>query len=74
VLHNDRIDGKRFPAGTYMMTALGGLSCSKASNLFAKFLEENFDSSLPGRWKLKYGSGTFLRGSKSKGFQVNLRR
>ena len=74
VLHNDRIDGKRFPAGTYMMTALGGLSCEKASNLFRRFLEEDFDTALPGRWKLKYSTGTFRRGNKGKGFQVNLKR
>ncbi|MQA74918.1 MAG: hypothetical protein GEU88_11355 [Solirubrobacterales bacterium] len=73
VLHNDEIDGLRFPGGTYQMTALGGLKCSKASDLFAEFLSDD-QGSLPGRWRLKAASGTFLRGNGGKGFQVNLWR
>jgi hypothetical protein len=73
VLHNDQIAGLRFPKGTYQMTALGGLTCSKASGLFRDFLADA-QGTLPGRWRLKARSGTFLRGNRGKGFQVNLLR
>ena len=73
VLHNDEIAGLRFPKGTYQMTALGGLSCAKASSLFREFLA-SAQGTLPGRWRLKGASGKFLRGNKGKGFQVNLWR
>lgn len=73
VLNNDRIGSVRFPKGTYQMTALGGLTCAKSSNLFAQFLQK-FEGNLPGRWRLQAGTATFLRGSSGKGFQVNLWR
>jgi hypothetical protein len=73
VLHNDRIGSVRFPQGTYQMTALGGLTCAKASSLFAEFLQK-FEGDLPGRWRLEARTATFLRGSSGKGLQVNLWR
>jgi hypothetical protein len=73
VLHNDVIAGVRFPAGTYGMTALGGMTCSKASSKLTSFLANN-QGSLPRRWRLDAKTGTFLRGTSGKGFQVNLWR
>jgi hypothetical protein len=73
VLHNDRIGSVSFPKGTYQMTALGGLTCAKASSLFADFLQR-FEGNLPGRWRIQARTGTFLRGNSGKGFQVNLWR
>jgi hypothetical protein len=73
VLHNDRIGRVSFPKGTYAMTAFGGLSCSKSSDLFARFLQQ-FQGNLPGRWRLDGKTGTFTRGTSGKGFQVNFRR
>jgi hypothetical protein len=73
VLHDDQIDGQSFRAGTYQMTALGGLPCANASSLFRGFLADN-PVNLPGRWRLNPRSGTFLRDGSGKGFQVNLWR
>ncbi len=73
VLHNDRIGDVRFPRGTYQMTALGGFTCQKAANRFAAFLELP-EGNLPGRWRLRGRTGTFLRGATDKGFQVNFWR
>ena len=73
ILHNDLINGQRFRAGTYQMTALGGLPCSKASSLLTGFLQNN-QNNLPGRWRLDARTGTFLRDGTGKGFQVNLWR
>jgi hypothetical protein len=70
VLHNDRIGTVRFPRGTYQMTALGGFSCQKSSNRFADFLQLP-EGNLPGRWRLRGRTGTFMRGQSGKGFQVN---
>ena len=70
ILHNDLIAGQRFRAGTYQMTALGGLACSKASSLLTQFLATS-QNDLPGRWRLDARSGTFLRDGSGKGFQVN---
>jgi hypothetical protein len=71
VLHNDRIGNVRFPRGTYQMTALGGFTCQKSSSKFAAFLELP-GGNLPGRWRLRGRTGTFMRGQSGKGFQVNL--
>jgi len=70
VLHNDQIGNVRFPRGTYQMTALGRLSCQRASNRFADFLQDT-DGNLPSPWRLKGKTGTFLRGDSGRGFQVN---
>lgn len=71
VLHNDQIDGHRFPRGTYQMTALGRLTCLRASRRFAAFLEAG---ETPRPWRLREGTGTFRRGDSRRGFQVNLWR
>jgi len=73
VLNDDRIGSVRFPKGTYQMTALGTLTCAKASSMFADFLQR-FAGDLPGAWRLDGSTGTFLRGASGKGFQVNLWR
>lgn len=70
VLHNDRIGSVRFPRGTYQMTALGGFTCQKSSSKFASFLQLP-EGNLPGRWRLRGRTGTFMRGQSGKGFQVN---
>jgi hypothetical protein len=70
VLHNDQIAGSTFRKGTYQMTAHGGLSCSKASSLFARFLQ-GAQTALPGSWRLDAKQGMFTRGTSGKGFQVN---
>ena len=73
MLNDDRIGSVRFPKGTYQMTALGTLTCAKASSMFADFLQQ-FAGDLPGAWRLDGSTGTFLRGASGKGFQVNLWR
>jgi hypothetical protein len=62
VLHNDRIGATSFPAGPYTVTTTG-LSCSSASALFARFLDD-FDGVLPGGWTLRSGR-TFTNGARS---------
>ncbi len=73
ILNDDLIDGQRFRKGTYAMTALGGLACSKASSLLQGFLANN-QNDLPGTWRLNAQTGTFLRDGSGKGFQINLWR
>jgi len=72
VLHNDRIGAASLPAGTYSVTTDDvGLSCSEASKLFARFLED-YDGNLPAPWKVvPQGSGkaSFTRASQG-GFSV----
>jgi hypothetical protein len=72
VLHNDRIGAASLPAGTYSVrTDDVGLSCSAASQLFARFLED-YDGNLPAPWKVvPQGSGkaSFTRGNQG-GFSV----
>jgi hypothetical protein len=67
VLHNDRIGTLKLPAGPYVITTSGGLSCNQASTLFTRFLQD-WDGVLPGGWKVK-GSG-FQHGNTSVGFTV----
>lgn len=59
VLHNDRIGPASLPAGSYSVTPeAAGLSCSAASQLFARFLAD-YDGNLPAPWKVvAHGSGT----------------
>jgi hypothetical protein len=75
VLHNDRIGPASFPAGSYKVTVApsSGLSCSEASKLFTRFLED-YDGVLPRPWRVtSQGSGkaSFLQGSEA-GFTVAL--
>jgi hypothetical protein len=60
VLHNDHIGRLNVPAGQYRITLLaaGRLSCSRASTLFARFLQL-FDGRLPRPWRLDVQTGTF---------------
>ena len=71
VLHDDRIGVLRLPAGHYTITLLStqGMSCRKASRLFARFLED-YDGILPGRWQLDPQTATFRRGASRVGFRV----
>lgn len=60
VLHNDHIGKLNVPAGQYRITLLaaGGITCSRASSLFASFLQD-FDGKLPRPWRLHVQTGTF---------------
>jgi hypothetical protein len=75
VLHNDRIGRLRLPAGQYRITVRrpNRLGCSRASNLFRRFLQD-VDGRLPGNWRLKPRTATFLRGTSGVGFRVKLVR
>lgn len=71
VLHNDRIGPASLPAGNYTITTAATLSCSQASQLFSRFLQD-WDGVLPTPWRVvANGSGkaTFNRGS-AFGFSV----
>lgn len=71
VLHNDRIGAAVLPAGTYTVTTSATVSCSQASTLFARFLQD-WDGNLPVPWRVvPQGSGkaTFNRGN-AFGFSV----
>jgi hypothetical protein len=71
VLHNDRIGRLKLPAGHYRIRLINDevLSCSRASALFAKFLQD-FDGDLPGKWRLKVSEATFLKRGTDVGFSV----
>jgi hypothetical protein len=57
VLHDDRIGAASFPAGSYEVTTKPGFSCSEASKLFARFLQD-WDGNLPKPWTITArGSG-----------------
>jgi hypothetical protein len=73
VLHDDRIGPASLPAGSYSITVSpsAGLSCSAASALFARFLED-YDGNLPSPWRVvAQGSGkaSFNKGGQP-GFSV----
>jgi hypothetical protein len=73
VLHNDRIGPAVLPAGPYAVTPApgSGITCARASQLFARFLED-WDGNLPGNWRVvaqSRGSARFLNGSRL-GFTV----
>jgi hypothetical protein len=71
VLHNDRIGTFRIPRGNYTITLLsvGRITCSRASALFAQFLQD-FDGILPVPWFLDPETGSFMRGSRNLGFRI----
>jgi CubicO group peptidase (beta-lactamase class C family) len=75
VLHNDRIGRLRLPAGQYRITVRRPkrLGCSRAATLFRRFLQD-FEGNLPGHWRVKPRTGTFLRGQSGVGFRVKLVR
>ncbi len=73
VLHNDRIGPANLPAGNYTITVSpsAGLSCSSASSLFTRFLQD-YDGILPSPWKVVAqgtGKASFTRGG-APGFSV----
>jgi hypothetical protein len=70
VLHDDRVGRLRVPAGQYRITLLaaGQLSCSRASSLFASFLQD-FNGVLPRPWRLDVRTGTFSS-NHNVGFRV----
>jgi len=69
VLHDDRIGTFELPAGPYAITVRGGVSCSHASDLFKRFLED-FDGRLPKPWTLDLVAASFSRGTSADGFSV----
>lgn len=73
VLHDDRIGAANLPAGNYSVTpsTASGLSCSAASKLFTRFLED-YDGVLPGGWRVipqGTGKASFAKGTQP-GFTV----
>ncbi|MBA2240486.1 MAG: hypothetical protein H0W09_04480 [Solirubrobacterales bacterium] len=71
VRHDDRIGRLKLPKGGYDVWRLNGRSpsCEQTTRLFAKFLERP-DGNLPGRWRLKLRSASFVRGGSGEGFRV----
>jgi hypothetical protein len=75
VQHHDRIGKLDLPKGPYKITTInrqpkgGRISCSRASQLFAKFLQHPMGD-LPSGWKLEVQSATFKKVGKHKGFRV----
>jgi hypothetical protein len=72
VLHDDRIGAADLPAGNYSVTTDDvGLGCARASQLFARFLED-YDGNLPVPWKIApqdSGKAAFSRAGQG-GFAV----
>jgi hypothetical protein len=70
VEHNDRIGALRLRAGQYQVTMLGArLSCSRASTLLARFLEQP-SGRLRGGWIVLPQLGEFVKGSSYYGFRI----
>lgn len=71
VLNNDRIGPLRIAKGDYSIVLLqrGGLACSQASTLFARFLED-FNGVLPAPWVLEPQTASFRRSASGAGFRV----
>jgi hypothetical protein len=71
VLHNDHIGDFSIPRGRYRITRVGysGPSCSKASSLFARFLQD-WDGVLPRPWFIDPATGSFLKGNLQVGFRI----
>ena len=68
VLHSDHIGAVGFPAGQYRI-ARNRLSCSSASQLFSRFLED-YDGVLPTPWKLIGNIRRFQKTGTATEFQV----
>ena len=70
VQHNDQIGELKLRAGQYRITllAVGRLSCNRASNIFARFLQD-YTGDLPGNWRLDPETATFSKSS-HYGFRV----
>ena len=71
VLHNDQIGKLKLAAGNYWIFRLNKVSpsCSRASQLFTKFLQDT-SGDLPGGWRLHAQSASFTRRSSQRGFRV----
>jgi hypothetical protein len=71
VLHNDHIGAFSIPRGRYRVTllSLGHISCSQASSLLARFLQD-WDGILPRPWFLDPTTGSFMRGNRNVGFRI----
>ncbi|MFL5893318.1 MAG: hypothetical protein ACJ75I_11330 [Solirubrobacterales bacterium] len=71
VQHHDHIGRLDLPKGPYTITVIKKrrISCQRASNLFARFLQIP-SGHLPGGWRLKAPSGEFLKRHKGYGFRV----
>jgi hypothetical protein len=67
VLHNDRINSLRVPAGRYYLYALGDIGCVEVTNRFRNFLEAN--GIPPKNWTLNGQTATFLYQG-NRGFRV----
>jgi hypothetical protein len=75
VQHDDHIGKLKLPKGPYKITTInrqpegGAINCSRASQLFAEFLQYPMGN-LPSGWKLEVQSATFKKAGKHKGFRV----
>jgi hypothetical protein len=75
VEHNDHIGKLEVSKGPHKITTINRqpvgdrISCSRASQLFAKFLQRP-SGNLPDGWKLDVQSATFKKVGKHKGFRV----
>ncbi len=61
VLNNDHVGTLSLPAGPYVITTKGKLSCTQASSLLTTFLNQS-TGNLPDGWKVDKG---FKKGSTS---------
>ena len=67
VVHNDRINSLRVPAGRYYLYALGDIGCVEVVNRFRSFLQAN---GIPRKnWSLNAQTATFLYQG-NRGFRV----
>lgn len=76
VQHNDRIGALDLPKGSYQIRVSGALTCSRATSLFATFLQD-YDGVLQGGWRYRargVGRGLFTLRRPSASFAVTLRR
>ncbi len=67
VVHNDRINSLRVPAGRYYLYALGDIGCVEVVNRFRSFLTAN--GIPPRNWTLNVQTATFLYQG-NRGFRV----
>ena len=74
VQHDDQIGRLTLEKGQYRLTllAVGRLSCSRASTLFTKFLQD-FSGKLNDKWHVDTETGTFYK-SLRVGFRIKLSR
>lgn len=76
VQHDDRIGNLDLPKGSYQVRVTGALTCSRATSLFATFLQD-YDGVLQGGWRYRargVGQGSFTHRRPSASFSVTRRR